>query len=104
MEDFYKIKDGITEQHKKHLLTLKKAYDKSLEEHKGQEKEVQDKIDSKVIELNEANEKLKVAKEDEEKSRQENVRLTSDNTRLTKEKIDFTAYKELTEEGFKKDR
>lgn len=104
MEDFYKIKPGMDKQHAEHLKRLGEIYHSSLKEHQKEEKEIQDKIDSKVKELEDANKKLKVAKEDEEKSRQENVRLVADNVRLVKVKMDFEAYKKLTEDGFKKDR
>lgn len=88
----------------KDIKKLDEIYEQSLEEHKKQEKAIQDRVKTELVKLDEILNKLKIAQDDIEKIRQKNVELTAENTKLTKIKIDFEVQKKLVEEGFKKER
>lgn len=87
--DFYKIKEGMDEQHKVYLNELKQAYTNSQIELKRQEGIVQARVDQVSAKLSEAINQLKITKDETDTLTRANEKLKEDNYTLEIEKEQF---------------
>ena len=87
--DFYKIKEGMDEQHKVYLNELKQAYNNSQIELKRQEGIVQARVDQVSAKLAEAIKQLKITKDETDTLMRANEKLKADNSVLEVERAQF---------------
>ena len=100
MDSFYKLKDGMTEQPKKILSELAKAYGASLKDYKRQESEAKEKIDKLVVEYQGLLDKLKIARNELAESEKRMAEIKKADAVLRKEKEDAKILREKEAEGF----
>jgi chromosome segregation ATPase len=101
MSDFYKIKEDMTEQHKKLMLDLKKIYDSSLADFKRQENEAQENLNKVLVKYHESLDLLKSVNSQIEKANESKRILDKELDAIKEEKENFETHRFQTEEGFK---